>query len=51
MWFLVDSLITPIPGFQEPFSSLSHLLGAGMFAVAAIPLIRKSRGHAGRSVA
>jgi channel protein (hemolysin III family) len=48
MWFLVDSLITPIPGFQEPFSSMSHLLGVGIFAALAIPLMRKARGHAGR---
>jgi channel protein (hemolysin III family) len=30
-----------IPGFADPFSSLSHLIGAGVFAVLAVPLVRK----------
>ncbi len=30
-----------IPGFADPFSSLSHLLGAAVCAVFAVPLIRK----------
>ncbi len=34
------SLFT-IPGFTDPFSSLSHLLAAGVFAALAVPLVRK----------
>ena len=30
-----------IPGFADPFSSLSHLAGAGVFAALSIPLVRK----------
>jgi len=30
-----------IPGFTDPFSSLSHLLGAGVFAALALPLVHK----------
>jgi channel protein (hemolysin III family) len=36
--------LTPIPGFSEPFSSLSHLLGAGLFLLLGIFLIRRGRG-------
>ena len=35
--------IIPIPGFADPFSSLSHLLGAGVFAVLSIPLLWRAR--------
>jgi len=38
----------PIPGFSEPFSSLSHLIAAGVFLVLGIWLMRSGRGHAGR---
>lgn len=38
----------PIPGFSEPFSSLSHLLGAGVFALSGFFLLRKGRGSAAR---
>jgi channel protein (hemolysin III family) len=34
-----------IPGFADPFSSLSHLLGAALFAVFSIFLIRRGRGE------
>jgi channel protein (hemolysin III family) len=37
-------------GFQEPFSSWTHLLAAGVFAVLAISLLKRSRG-VGDSVA
>lgn len=37
-----------IPGFTDPVSSLSHLLGAGVFAVLAILLIRKGWGSPAR---
>ena len=43
--------IYPIPGFAEPVSSLTHLLGAAVFAVLGIFMIRKGCGHAGRAVA
>jgi channel protein (hemolysin III family) len=35
----------PIPGFSEPFSSLSHLLGAGVFLVLSFPLLRLGLGN------
>ncbi len=37
--------ISPIPGFHEPFSSLSHLIGAGVYGVRYFWLLRSSRGH------
>jgi channel protein (hemolysin III family) len=40
--------IFAIPGFSEPFSSLSHLIAAGVFLVLGIVLMRRGRGHAGR---
>ncbi len=40
--------IYPIPGFAEPVSSLSHLVGAGAFALAAAFLLRRGRGSASR---
>ncbi|XSG86173.1 MAG: PAQR family membrane homeostasis protein TrhA [Methylohalobius sp. ZOD2] len=36
--------IQPIPGFTQPVSSLTHLLGAGIFAALAVPLWRRCRG-------
>ncbi|MCP3920238.1 MAG: DNA-binding protein [bacterium] len=39
----------PIPGFHEPFNALSHLLGAGVFAVLWIHMWRRGRGDARRS--
>ncbi|MEX2187313.1 MAG: hemolysin III family protein [Pirellulales bacterium] len=36
--------IAPIPGFNEPFSSLSHYLGAAVFAVLGVVLIARGRG-------
>ena len=30
-----------IPGFADPFSSISHLLGAAVFAALSVPLVRK----------
>lgn len=35
--------IIPIPGFADPFSSLSHLLGAGVFLLLSIPLLWRAR--------
>lgn len=40
--------IQAIPGFSEPFSSISHLLAAGVFLGLGIWLIVYGRGHAGR---
>lgn len=37
-----------IPGFSEPVSSLSHLMGAGVFAVAGVFLLRRGSGSASR---
>ena len=33
---------TPIPGFHDPFSSLTHLAGAAVFAALAVPLLALS---------
>ncbi|OQW49137.1 MAG: hypothetical protein A4S09_03480 [Proteobacteria bacterium SG_bin7] len=41
-------MINPIPGFSEPFASLSHLLAAGLAFCGVGFLIRKGRGSAGR---
>lgn len=35
------ALLVAIPGFNDPFSSLTHLLGAGVFAVLAFFLVRR----------
>lgn len=43
----------PIPGFTDPFSSLSHLLGAVIFAGMSVPLVRRGltakRARTGRA--
>lgn len=43
--------IHPIPGFAEPFSSLSHLLGALLALGFAVPLLRRAWGHPSRVLA
>ncbi len=40
--------IIPIPGFYQPFSSLSHLLGAVVFAGFSLPLLLRGRGDGPR---
>lgn len=40
--------IVPIPGFSEPFSSLSHLFAAGACVFAGFHLLRRGRGDASR---
>ncbi len=40
--------ITPIPGFSEPFSSITHLLGAVFFLIGGFYLGAKGRGNAKR---
>lgn len=39
----IDRLI-PIPGFNEPFSAISHLLAAILFTILAAALVRRGRG-------
>ena len=43
--------ITAIAGFSEPFSSISHLLAAGIFLALGVSLVSDARGHAGRVAA
>jgi channel protein (hemolysin III family) len=38
----------PIPGFADPFASLSHLMGAAVFLVLGFFLVRRGAGNAGR---
>ncbi|MCA9231938.1 MAG: hemolysin III family protein [Planctomycetales bacterium] len=40
--------IVPVPGFSEPFSSLSHFAGALVFAAFSMPLILRGRGSGSR---
>lgn len=41
---MTDSIPFRLSGFEDPFSSLSHLLAAVAFALLTIPLIRKALG-------
>ena len=43
--------VRSIPGFCEPFSALSHLVGALVFAVLAVALVRRGRGDIRRTIA
>jgi channel protein (hemolysin III family) len=43
--------ICPIPGFCEPVSSLTHLVGAGVFALLSIFLLGRGRTDLGRRFA
>lgn len=38
----------PIPGFTDPFASITHYFGAVVFLFLSIAMIRRARGHAGR---
>lgn len=40
--------LLPIPGFSEPFSSLTHLVGALVFAILSVPLVARGRGDGWR---
>ena len=40
--------VIPISGFADPFSSLSHLAGATIFAVLSVPLLVRARGRTDR---
>lgn len=42
--------IQPLLGFQEPIGSLTHLVGALVFGLLSIPMLRRARGD-GRRVA
>jgi channel protein (hemolysin III family) len=42
------STIVSIPGFADPFSSMSHLLGAALFTLFSVFLLRRGRGDAAR---
>jgi len=42
--------VHPIPGFFEPFGALSHLVGALVFAVLGVFLLRRSRGSLPREL-
>jgi len=41
-------LINSIPGIADPFSSVSHLIGAGIFLLLGLLMIRRGRGNAAR---
>jgi channel protein (hemolysin III family) len=45
----IDALA--IPGFREPFSCLTHFLGAVVFAILGVYLVKKGGGNWGRTVA
>ena len=42
--------LTPIPGFSDPFSSLSHLLGAAIFLALGFLLVRRGSGNVPRMI-
>ena len=48
---MADLAIYSIPGFSEPVSSLTHLGGAGVFALLSIGLLRRGWGNTGRFIA
>jgi len=43
--------VAAIPGFTEPFSSITHLIGAGLFLVLGIVLLIRQRGGIGQAMA
>jgi channel protein (hemolysin III family) len=47
----LSMVVTSIPGFAEPVSSLTHLLGAGVFVGLAPLLIRRGAGERPRVIA
>lgn len=42
--------VRPIPGFHEPFSALTHLAGALVFAALGVVLVRRGRGDTRRTL-
>lgn len=43
---LSDAVILSVPGFAQPFSSFSHLAGAGLFVILGFVLLRGAHGQA-----
>jgi channel protein (hemolysin III family) len=43
-------ILLSIPGFNDPISSLTHLVGALVFAWLSVSLVRRGRGNLGRVV-
>src|SRR5262245_27015252 len=39
-----------LPGFHEPFSAISHLFGAVLFAFMTLLVLRRGRGDTGRMI-
>ena len=48
MGILCGMPVHSLPGFFEPFSAISHLLGALVFTVLGVKLLRRAWGHRGR---
>src|SRR5262245_30751473 len=55
----MDDVVVPVespaplfhlPGFHEPFSAISHLFGAVLFAFMGLLLLRRGRGDTGRLI-
>ncbi len=46
-----DTLARAIAGFSEPFSSMTHLLGAGVFLILGIVFLVRNRGGAAQTTA
>jgi len=44
MYILPMPALLPVPGFADPVSSLSHLVGAAVFAALTVPLLRRGWG-------
>ena len=42
--------ITPIPGFSEPFSSISHILSAAISFISSFFMVFQGRGNSGRVI-
>ena len=42
--------IYPLPGFHDPFSAISHLVGAIVFLVLGLRLLQRGRGDRGRLI-
>jgi channel protein (hemolysin III family) len=43
--------VHPLPGFYEPIAASTHLIGAAVFAVLAVPLLSRARGDRHRVAA
>lgn len=48
--FQRDNPMFPIPGFVEPFSSISHMAGIAAMLVYAWPVLKRAHGRPGRVV-